>query len=186
MKSLLKFIFVAIALVSVAGGAASAQTYVGGKHSGNSKSLDDQIFHSILKLPNYGLFDSITYQLDGNTVILGGSVSSLGTRKEAERTIRRIPGVQRVVNNIRDLPLSNFDNQIRRALVRKYANTGALYRYLQGVNPPVRIIVDNGHVALEGYVSNRSDANTMRILANGVSGVFSVENHLIVDNGKGK
>jgi len=186
MKSLVKFIFVVIALVSIGGGAVSAQTYAGGKRPGNTKSLDDQIFKSILRLPNYGLFDHITYQLDGNTVILGGSVVSLGTRKQAENTVRRIPGVQRVVNNIRDLPLSSFDNQIRRSLVRQYANSPGIYRYLQGVNPPVRIIVDNGHVALEGYVSSRGDSNTMRILANGIPGVFSVENHLIVVNGRGR
>lgn len=186
MKSLIKFIFIAIALVSVAGGVANAQTYVGGKRPGNSSSLDDQIRKNILRLPNYGLFDSITYELQGNTVILGGSVISLGTRGDAERTVRRIPGVQRVVNNIRELPPSSFDNQIRRSLVRQFANSGGLYRYLQGVNPPVRIIVDNGHVALEGYVASRGDANTMNILANGVSGVFSVENHLIVDNGRGR
>jgi hyperosmotically inducible protein len=186
MKSLIKFIFVAIALVSVAGGVANAQTYGGGKRPGSSSPLEDQIRKNILRLPNYGLFDNITYQLEGNTVILGGSVSSLGTRKDAERTVKRIPGVQRVVNNIRDLPLSSFDNQIRRSLVRQFANSPGVYRYLQGTNPSVRIIVDNGHVALEGYVSSRGDANTMNILANGIPGVFSVENHLIVDNGKGR
>jgi hyperosmotically inducible periplasmic protein len=185
MKSLIKFIFVAIALVSVAG-VANAQTYAGGKRPDNSRSLEDQIFRKLLRLPNYGLFDHITYELEGNTVILGGSVASLGTRKDAERTVRRIPGVERVVNNIRELPPSSFDNQIRRSLVRQFANSPGLYRYLQGTNPSVRIIVDHGHVALEGYVASRGDANTMNILANGVPGVFSVENHLIVENGRGR
>jgi hyperosmotically inducible protein len=186
MKSLIKFIFVAIALVSVGGSVANAQSYVSGKRPNNSRSVEDQIFRSILRLPNYGLFDNITYQMQGNTVILGGSVASLGTKRDAERTVRRIPGVERVVNNIRELPPSSFDNQIRRSLVRQFANSPGLYRYLQGTNPSVRIIVDNGHVALEGYVASRSDANTMNILANGVFGVFSVENHLIVDNGRGR
>ena len=186
MKSLIKFIFVVIALVSVGGGVANAQTYAGGKRTGSSNSMEDQIFHSILKLPNYGLFDHITYQLDGNTVILGGSVASLGTRKDAERSVKRIPGVQRVVNNIRDLPPSPSDARIRRALVRKFTNSPGIYRYLQGTNPSVRLIVDNGHVALEGYVSSRTDANLMNISANGIPGVFSVENHLIVENGRGR
>jgi hyperosmotically inducible protein len=186
MKSLIKFMFVAIALISVAGGAASAQSYSVSGRSSNSRSLDDQIFRSILRLPNYGLFDNITYQLQGNTVILGGSVASLGTKKDAERTVRRIPGIQRVVNNIRELPPSSFDNQIRRSLVRQFANSGGLYRYLQGTNPSVRIIVDNGRVALEGYVASRGDSNMMNILANGIPGVFSVENHLMVENGRGR
>src|SRR5262249_35407016 len=106
--------------------------------------------------------------------------------KEAERTVKRIPGVEHVVNNIRDLPLSSFDDQIRRQLVRKMANTGALYRYIQGVNPPVRLIVDNGNIDFEGYVANRSDANMLTILAKGIPGTFRVENHLILTSEHGR
>jgi len=179
MRSLIKILFVAIAMVSLAGVSAEAQRFAGGHGPKHARSLDDQIFKKLISLPNYGLFDHITYQLNGGTVVLNGSVISLGTKSDAERSVRRIPGVTRVVNNIRELPPSPFDNQIRRSLVRQFANSG-VSRYLQGPNPSVRIIVDNGHVSLEGYVSNRSDANLMRVLALGVSGVFSVDNHLML------
>ena len=183
MRSILRSLFLLFAIVAVGGAAAaSAQTFAAGKRLARTDSIEGQVFHNILMLPNYGLFDDITFQVNGGTVTLGGSVLSLGTKREAERSIKRIPGVARVVNNIRELPLSSFDNQIRRSLVSKYANSGGLYRYLQGTNPSVRLIVDNGHVSLEGYVSNRSDANTMRILALGVPGVFSVDNHLVLDS----
>ncbi|MBC7899371.1 MAG: BON domain-containing protein, partial [Saprospiraceae bacterium] len=59
-------------------------------------------------------------------------------------------------------------------------NRGGLYRYLNNVNPSVRLIVDRGHVTLEGYVANRGDYNLMNILAN-VSGVFSVTNNLVIE-----
>ena len=42
-------------------------------------------------------------------------------------------------------------------------------------------MVDNGHVTLEGYVANRGDYNLANILANGVSGVFSVQNNLVIE-----
>jgi osmotically-inducible protein OsmY len=113
---------------------------------------------------------------------LGGSTISLGTRKAAERVVKRVPGVERVINNIEELPPSSFDEQIRRQLVAQLAQTGNIYRYLQGVNPPVRLVVNRGRIALEGYVDNRSDANMMYIAARGVSGAFDVQNHLIVKN----
>jgi hyperosmotically inducible periplasmic protein len=180
MKAILKLLILVVTVVTVSAGAVDAQRFAGGARPSDSRSLDAQIFHQIMKLPNYGLFDDIKYEVQGGTVILSGSVASLGTKRDAASVVKRIPGVQRVVNNIRELPPSSFDNQIRRALVRQIANSPGLYRYLQGPNPSVRLIVDNGHVALEGYVSSRGDANTLNILANGISGVFSVENHLML------
>jgi hyperosmotically inducible periplasmic protein len=182
MKSVFRSLFLLFAIVAVGGSVVvSAQTFAAGKRLASKNSIEGQVFHNILMLPNYGLFDNITFQINGGTVTLGGSVVSLGTKRDAERSIKRIPGVARVVNNIRELPLSSFDNQIRRSLVRKFEGSG-VSRYLSGPNPSVRLIVDNGHVSLEGYVSNRSDANTMRVLALGIPGVFSVENHLILDS----
>ena len=181
MKAIIKYLFVVVAFIAMAGTAVEAQNFAGGKRITNSRAIEDKVFKEIIKLPYYGVFDHITYQLNDNTVILGGSVISLGTRKSAERVVARIPGVERVVNNIRELPPSPSDNDIRRQLVRGFGQTGALYRYLQGPNPSVRLIVDHGRVAFEGYVANRSDANLMKIVANGIFGVFDVQNHLIVE-----
>jgi hyperosmotically inducible protein len=180
MRSISNFLILAIAIISFSFVSANAQTYSG---SGNqsTRTLEQQIQRKLLRLPNYGLFDHITYQVNGSTVFLTGKVLSLGTRKSAERVVAKIPGVEHVVNNIRDLPPSSFDDTIRRDIIREFAHSGDAYSYLQGVNPSVRIIVENGHVSLEGFVNTRSAANTMNILANGVSGVFSVTNHLIVD-----
>jgi len=182
MKSIMKYFLVAAAFLTFAGTAVNAQSFVGGKRPANLRATEDKIFHEILMLPNYGLFDHITYQVNGGTVVLGGSTISLGTRKAAERVVKRVPGVERVINNIEELPPSSFDEQIRRQLVAQLAQTGNVYRYLQGVNPPVRLVVNRGRIALEGYVDNRSDANMMYIAARGVSGAFDVQNHLIVKN----
>jgi len=93
-----------------------------------------------------------------------------------------VPGVRNVINNIEILPVGSFDESIRFNLYRTLANSGGLSRYLWTVNPSVRLIVDRGHVSLEGFVASRGDYNTMNILAHGVPGVFSVTNNLIVDN----
>ena len=46
---------------------------------------------------------------------------------------------------------------------------------------PVRIIVKNGNLSLEGVVDTEGDKNLVKIRANGVSGVFSVTNNLRVE-----
>jgi hyperosmotically inducible protein len=86
-----------------------------------------------------------------------------------------------VVNNIQVLPLSSFDDSIRLRTLRTLQSGGSLYRYFLGASPSVKIIVDRGNVTLEGFVVNRGDYNLANILANGVSGVFSVRNNLVVE-----
>jgi hypothetical protein len=181
-STIIKFLFAAVAFAAFAGMSVNAQSFAGGRRPTNMRTLEDRIFKEIITLPRYGVFDHITFQVSGNTVILGGNVNSLGTKRSAENAVRRIPGVERVINNIRNLPPSGFDNQIRRQLVREFGRHGSVYRYLQGPNPSVRLIVDRGHVSLEGYVSNRSDAGLINVIANGIPGVFSVRNNLIVES----
>ena len=148
---------------------------------GSTRVIEDQVRKKILMLPRYEIFDAIGYQVSGDTVTLTGKVRNAVNKKDAERSIAKIPGVNHVVNNIEVLRLGGFDDSIRVRLYRTLANSGGLSRYLWENNPSVRLIVDGGHVSLEGYVSSRGDYNTMNILAHGVSGVFSVTNNLIID-----
>ena len=149
----------------------------------NTSSLTDlekKVRKEILMLPNYDLFDHIAFKIDGGTVTLYGKTASLGTMKAAERSVKRIPGVIEVVNNIDELPPSSFDNQIRRQVVREFVNSSGVYPYIAGVNPQVRIIVENGRITLEGYVPSKGTANLMYLLANRVPGTFSVTNNLVI------
>ena len=76
------------------------------------------------------------------------------------------------------LPLSQFDDQIRRAEYRAIFSQPELSRYSLGAIPSIHIIVRNGHVTLEGLVINQMDLNVARIRALSVPGVFSVTNNL--------
>jgi len=82
------------------------------------------------------------------------------------------------------LPLSPFDDSIRRSTYREISRTGGLYRYFLGANPSIHIVVDRGHVTLEGVVSNQGDATLAYMAANHVPGVFSVTNNLRVERGR--
>src|SRR5690242_2264080 len=147
-----------------------------------NRPVAEQVRHQLAMLPWYGVFDNLQYQVNGTQVILSGNVSPLHnqTKYDAEKVVKRIPGVTQVVNDIRVLPLSRFDDQIRRAEFRTIFSRPGLGRYTLGTIPQIHIIVANGHVTLEGRVINEMDRTVAGIAANTVSGVFSVTNNLRV------
>jgi hyperosmotically inducible protein len=143
--------------------------------------LAKKVRHELVTLPYYGVFDNLAYDINGGNVTLYGQVVRASTRSDAERRVKRIAGVTRVVNNIEVLPLSSIDDSIRARTYRSIARMGGLYRYLQGANPSLHIVVARGHVTLEGVVSGSGDRNLAYIAANRVPGVFSVTNNLRVE-----
>src|SRR6185369_2829568 len=151
----------------------------------SNPQLAKQIRHELVTLPYYGVFDNLAYNINGSTVTLYGQVVRPTTRSDAERRVKRLAGVSRVVNNIQVLPLSGFDDNIRRATYRSLARTAGLYRYLQGTNPSIHIVVDRGHVTLEGVVSNSGDRTLANMAARQVPGAFSVTNNLKVEGNVG-
>lgn len=175
-KTLVAF---AAALLLVAPAATLAQT--GDKVSYSGPRLAKRVRHELVTLPYYGVFDNLAYRINGGSVELFGQVVRPSTRSSAERVVKRIPGVTNVVNNIKVLPLSSFDDRLRAATYRSIANMGGLHRYLRGANPSLHIVVDRGHVTLEGVVSGKGDRNLAYMAARRVSGSFSVTNNLRIE-----
>jgi hyperosmotically inducible protein len=147
--------------------------------------LAGKVRHEILMLPYYGVFDAINFEVNGDVVKLTGAVTRPTLKSDIGRIVARLEGVRLVENRIEVLPLSRFDDQIRLAVARAIYGYPALQRYGMPVNAPIRIIVENGRVDLRGVVDNETDSNIAFIRANGVSGVFAVENHLQVASRKG-
>jgi hyperosmotically inducible protein len=139
-----------------------------------------EVRHELLMLPYFGVFDNIEYRVDGDTVTLYGAVTRPVLKSDAENVVKHIEGVDHVVNNIEVLPPSPMDDQLRIALFRAIYGYPSLEKYALGVQKPIRIIVKNGHVTLEGVVDNDTDKNLASIRANGVPGIFSVTNNLRV------
>jgi osmotically-inducible protein OsmY len=139
-----------------------------------------EVRHELLMLPYFGVFDNIAYKVDGTTVTLLGQVVRPSLKSDAENVVKRIEGVDRVDNQIEVLPPSPMDDRLRVRLFRAIYQYPGLQKYELGVQKPIRIIVKNGHVTLEGVVDNESDKNLAGIRANGVSGTFSVTNNLQV------
>ncbi|HEX7314333.1 MAG TPA: BON domain-containing protein [Pyrinomonadaceae bacterium] len=151
------------------------------------EQLAKKVRKELVTLPWYGVFDNLEYQISGSTVTLSGQVVQPSTRKDAERRVSRLKGVERVVNNIEVLPLSGFDDSIRANTYRALMGWNSpLFRYGRGVNPSIHIVVNGGHVTLEGVVSNEGDRRLAYILANSVPGVFSVTNNLRNENARAR
>ena len=132
-------------------------------------------------LPNYGVFDDLAYSVNGTTVTLRGEVTRPTLKIDAENAVKRIEGVTRVMNQIKVLPLSPADDRVRLAVYRSIYSQPGLDRYALQAIPPIHIIVENGRVILVGAVASAADKDMAGIRANGVSGVFSVDNRLTVE-----
>jgi hyperosmotically inducible periplasmic protein len=139
-----------------------------------------EVRHELLMLPYFGVFDFIAYKVDGYNVTLLGQVVRPVLKSDAENAVKHIEGVEKVDNQIEVLPPSPVDDRLRVRLFHAIYGYPALEKYALGVQKPIRIIVKNGHVILEGVVDSDGDKNLAGIRANGVSGIFSVDNHLLV------
>src|SRR6266849_4975727 len=140
--------------------------------------IQREVRHELLMLPYLGVFDNLAYKVDGYNVTLMGQVTRPVLKSDAENVVKRIEGVEKVDNQIEVLPTSPMDDELRLKLYRAIYGYGPLEKYSLGVQKPIRIIVKNGHVTLEGVADNEGDKNLAGIRANGVSGVFSVTNNL--------
>ena len=78
-------------------------------------SLDDKVRHQLVMLPYYNVFDNLAYRVDNGKVTLFGEVTSPVLKSEAQNAVKHLEGVTSVENQIEVLPLSSFDNRIRRA-----------------------------------------------------------------------
>ena len=121
--------------------------------------------------------------MEGYNVTLLGQVTRPTLKSDAENVVTRIEGVEHVDNQIEVLPPSPMDDRLRIRIYRAIYGYPPMQKYALGVQKPIRIIVKNGHVTLEGVVDNDGDKNIANIRANGVSGVFSVTNNLQVVKG---
>jgi hyperosmotically inducible periplasmic protein len=150
----------------------------------SQERITREVRHALLMLPYFGVFDNLAFKVEGNSVTLLGQVVRPTLKSDAESSVKRIEGVEQVINQIEVLPPSPMDDRLRRALFRAIYGYPALRKYALGVQKPIRILVKNGHVDLEGVVDSDSDKNLAAMRANGVPGIFSVDNNLQVAESK--
>jgi hyperosmotically inducible periplasmic protein len=168
-------------MLSMGSTLAVAQTQRDAPSDKGLERITKEVRHELIMLPYLDVFDNLAFKVDGYNVTLIGSVTRPSLKSDAEKVVKGIEGVEKVDNQIEVLPPSPMDDQLRLRLYRAIYGYPSLERYAMPVNKPIRIIVKGGHVNLEGVVDSDGDKNTAGIRANGVPGIFSVENNLRVE-----
>jgi len=168
---LLAAVLMALTISSVAQREASPQAVA---------RIQKEVRHELVMLPFVTVFDNLAYQVNGYDVTLLGQVTNPSLKSDAENVVKKIEGVEKVDNQIEVLPPSPMDDRLRRSLYGAIYGYPPLQRYALPVLKPIRIVVKNGNVTLEGVVDNDADKNIAGIRARGVSGTFSVTNNLVV------
>ncbi|MBI5083175.1 MAG: BON domain-containing protein [Acidobacteria bacterium] len=151
-------------------------------HRAALSRIEKEVRREIVTLPYYSLFDHFAFRVDGETVTLIGKVSRPTLKSDAENVVKKIEGVEKVINQIEVLPLSPNDDRLRLALYNSIYGHSVLQTLAIRAVPPIHIIVENGNVTLEGVVANDLQKRVAGVQASSVSGVFSVTNNLNVEN----
>jgi hyperosmotically inducible protein len=159
---------------------AFAALAVVGQNKTNER-LVKNVRHELVMLPYYSVYDNLAYRVDGSKVSLFGQVQRPTLKKDAENVVKRIEGVDSVVNEIEVLPNSPNDDRLREALFRAIYGKAQLNRYALMAVPPIHIIVKNGNVTLVGWVASEGDKTVADLAAKGVPNVFSVKIELGVE-----
>jgi osmotically-inducible protein OsmY len=120
--------------------------------------------------------------VNNGVVTISGNVRDYPSRDSALAIVETTAGVKEVIDNITVAPTSNFDDELRVRLARAIYGHPALQKYAIDPQAPIRIVVDNGHVTLYGVVDSQMDKTIAETQAKSVSGVFSVDDKLVVAN----
>ena len=145
---------------------------------------DLQVFNDISKqvtrYTQFTIFDSVDASIDQGHVVLTGWVTMPYKRDDLERRVAKVAGVASVKNDIKVVPVSQFDDELRVRVARAIYGNSSFWNYAAMANPPIHIVVVHGHVTLAGVVNNNVERVLARSLATGL-GAFDVKNELKTD-----
>jgi hyperosmotically inducible protein len=150
--------------------------------AGDPNNLDvfKDVSKTVQRYSFFTIFDSVHATIADGVVTLSGKVTMPYKASDIEKRVAKVDGVTKVVNQLQVLPVSQFDNQLRVRIARAIYSNSSLSTYGLGPNPSIHIIVEHGHVTLDGVVMNDMD----RVIARHVVGSFStfgVKNELKTD-----
>jgi hyperosmotically inducible periplasmic protein len=145
---------------------------------------DLRVFHDVqkqvLQYSQFTIFDSVNAEIEDGVVVLTGRVTMPYKRTDIAKRVAKLDSVTEVQNKIEVLPVSQYDDELRLQISRAIYGNSNFWRYATMANPPIHIIVERGHVTLQGVVNNNVDRMLARSLASGF-GSFSLKNELKTD-----
>jgi hyperosmotically inducible protein len=160
LKALRNTVFAAALLTGIAGAKTTAPPLAG------DAAIAQKVAHEVRMYPYYSIWDDVNFRVADGAVYLLGEVTRPNKKSDLGHIVARIPGVTTVDNELKVAPLSPFDDQIRLQVARAIFRDPTLSKYGTQPLPPIHIIVDQGHVTLEGVVRTPMEKQIAGIRAN--------------------
>ena len=159
------------------------------------------------RLPYYGVFDFLAFSVERGTATLFGYAYRGSLKDEAVQAVKRVRGIDDVVDRIELLPLSPLDESIRLATFATVYGDDHFTRYIPAgpvtvrydfnlftrfpnMQPvgmyPIHIIVNNLRTTLLGTVDTDLDKTYAATRARTVPGVLNVDVDIAVARNIGR
>ncbi len=131
----------------------------------DQQAPDSAVAASIRDAPQLTVFDDVHGSVADGVVTLTGKVTQVAKREALRRAVEQLDGVRGVQDLIAVLPPSKSDDELRERVARSIYGHASFWRYAMMSRPPVRIIVEGGHVLLTGNVQSEADRSLARAIA---------------------
>jgi len=167
-------------LILAFGFALAANAALAGTPARKDLQVFKDVASSVNRYAQFTIFDDVSANVHDGVVTLTGSVTMPYKRDDIENRVAKIDGVSQVKDEIKVLPVSPFDDELRFRIARAIYGSANFQSYAAMANPPIHIIVENSRVTLTGVVNSNVDRMLARSLATQF-GVLSVTNDLKTD-----
>jgi len=147
----------------------------------HDRSIAEEVARNIRQYVFYSIYDDVNVAVNGGVVTLTGRVTAPHYANELAELASRVRGVTDVRNEIKALPVSIYDDQLRYSIASQIYRDPMFWRYAIQPDPPIHVIVENGRVTLTGVVDSEVARRKAEAIARSTFGAFSVENQLRVE-----
>jgi hyperosmotically inducible protein len=147
----------------------------------SDRAIAEEVARSVRQYVFYSIYDDVHISVNNGVVTLTGRITSPHHAGELADLASRVRGVREVRNEIKALPVSIHDDQLRYSIASQIYRDPLFWNYAIQVDPPIHVVVENGRVTLTGVVNSEVERRKAENIARSTFGVFSVENHLRVD-----
>lgn len=148
----------------------------------SDERIGEQIAERIRRYVFFTIFDDARIDVNQGVVTFTGRVTMPYKADAFVDLASRVTGVQEVRNQIRTLPTSINDDQLRYTIARRIYGDPLFWNYAIQVNPPIHIIVEHARVTLTGVVLSEVERRKAEVIARSTFGVLNVENMLRLED----
>ena len=148
----------------------------------DDQMIANEVSRRVRQYVFYTIYDDVEGSVHDGVVTLTGKVTMPHKASDIGDLVARVPGVREVDNKISTLPVSTFDDQLRVTIASQIYRDPLFWNYAIQVNPPIHVVVENGHVTLTGVVNSEVERRKAETVARTTFGVFSVDNRLRLDS----